>query len=655
MKLLFALLFFPLISFSQWQELNAPGMNVPGNQLPLNRETSCYFSAGSTFYYGLGSWDFSISAHYFDDFFTYDIITNKWSRKNSIAFGGRDYAFSSFINGKGYIALGSKTTGGISPVYNDCWEYDTLTDAWTQKADFPGIFGVYSCGFANSTMLYILSTRSPNAATSFNDLYQYDPSSNVWILKNTPPFTGRINAATFTIGNNSYVTGGSDSLFNFLTDLWMYEPSTDSWLQKTDCPASAYYRTFTAVAAGHCWMMRTYNDSLLDYDPVDDTWTKKKPVPNLLITATYSDTNAFYVVNNSINVMKYDIAADSFITICPFPIGVGGNSIVMNQHGYDRYGNVYDFATDSWTVDNIIKLYSPQWTFAINDTGYGFFNGVFSAYDPISLTIIPKAAMQTTSSGFAIFGKGYVLVSDTLWQYDTQADQWNQKMIFPGGLRYTPSLMAIGNNGYLYSGYSPDSGYIINDFWKYDPVSDMWTQKTALPAPVRENCLFAGGNFTGYIGNGSYGPGNYYGDLWEYNPATYSWASISNPIGGFAGGFSFIYNDHLYLGGGAEYYHMGDFLPHYNFYRYTSSIITSANEPNVKNEFSLFPNVVLDHLRLNSLSKISSLEIYNMQGLLVYKTLEKDATGFNIDVENFASGIYIVRYNGTITEKFIKQ
>src|SRR5437870_2821328 len=49
------------------------------------------------------------------------------------------------------------------------------------------------------------------AGSSFNDLWQYDPSINTWTQKASLPGQGRSNAAGFSIGNYGYIGTGQGS------------------------------------------------------------------------------------------------------------------------------------------------------------------------------------------------------------------------------------------------------------------------------------------------------------------------------------------------------------------------------------------------------------------------------------------------------------
>ncbi len=98
------------------------------------------------------------------------------------------------------------------------------------------------------------------------------------------------------------------------------------------------------------------------------------------------------------------------------------------------------------------------------------------------------------------------------------AQFWTQKADFGGAERRSPMAFSIGEKGYLGMGYN---GNFYKDLWEYDPVADVWTQKADFGGTAR----FAGVAFSignkGYVGTG-YDVNNTFNtsDFWEYDPLT---------------------------------------------------------------------------------------------------------------------------------------
>ena len=80
------------------------------------------------------------------------------------------------IGSKGYLGLG---TNNGNHLY-DFWEYDPVTDSWTQKAFFPATSRYLPTGLSTTTKGYVGLGES---TSTFKDLWEYDPASNSWTGK----------------------------------------------------------------------------------------------------------------------------------------------------------------------------------------------------------------------------------------------------------------------------------------------------------------------------------------------------------------------------------------------------------------------------------------------------------------------------------------
>ena len=100
-----------------------------------------------------------------------------WTQKNSIPVASGTYSAVSFsINNKIYVAGGCSS--GLTSNYNNTWEYDGLSDSWTQKVNMPmnGTYG--SSSFVLNNEGYVIGgwhrdNSSSSSPVSFN--YKYNP------------------------------------------------------------------------------------------------------------------------------------------------------------------------------------------------------------------------------------------------------------------------------------------------------------------------------------------------------------------------------------------------------------------------------------------------------------------------------------------------
>ena len=652
-KIFFLLLLLPFSLNAQWYELHAPGAIDYGSQMPVYRDYFMSFQCGSKIYYGAGSMYTSVGNHYFRDFYCYDMITMRWSRKNDFPFSLLTVGYTTSLNGKGYLLTCYR---GFSNnfISHECWEYDTLTDNWLQLPDFPGIAGTGLTTLRSGNFVYLLSTGDSTHATSTNFLWRMDPVSHTWLQMNVPVFIGRSNARSFTINNTPYITGGGDSLGNTLTDLWMYDETSDQWIQKSATP---FPFSKVVTESNQAWGVGGVNDSLYRYDPIADSWTSTSTLI-LASNAIGAVTDNIYQLLSNSSVEKYNIPGDSLSITNPAPIDIYGSSVVMSDHAYVG-NNLYDFANDSWTFDSTMDP-NARWYFCINDTCFTNHGG-FSSYNYNTHIYTPRASLSSGGAvigGFAANGKGYLTVdiggAIQLWEYNPVLDSWAQRTSFPGTYRYYEFIFSIGNKGYLLSGIDASTYLEIGDFWEYDPVADTWTQKSSPPLSYIN--VATGTASAGYIGQGEdeFQTG-YYGFA-EYNPQFDSWSVIGYPISETRlRRYLFTYHDMLYIGGGSERLNHQDYLSHFEFYRYNTSIVNSVSESSKMDQYIIYPSIVSDKVNIYSKTKISSIKIFDSIGKLIFNKTGLEKNELTVPVDGWANGIYfLIGDLGTIG-KFVKQ
>src|SRR5438132_1247465 len=131
------------------------------------------------------------------------VAQNTWMQKADFGGGTRIGAIGFSIDNKGYIGTG---LDGDYPYYNylnDFWEYNTVTDVWTQKGDFGGTERLNAVGFSIGSNGYIGTGIKEN--TLYKDFWEYDPSTNGWTQKANFGGTARFLATGFSIGNKGYI------------------------------------------------------------------------------------------------------------------------------------------------------------------------------------------------------------------------------------------------------------------------------------------------------------------------------------------------------------------------------------------------------------------------------------------------------------------
>jgi len=219
-------------------------------------------------------------------------VSAPWTQKANISSREEAYAFS--IGEKGYVGGGRMFTR-----FKDLYEYDPVTDTWTQKANSPD-FITAGVGFSVNGKGYAgMGYDSPEGA--LKTLYEYNPDTNTWSQKANLPGVGRIKAIAFTIGDKGYVGLGERGIIPrvFLSDFYQYDPGTDSWSSVASFFGGARRGTVGCSVAGKGYVGLGYGgdnyyySDFYQYDPGTDSWSLVASFPG----AAREGAVAFSIIN----------------------------------------------------------------------------------------------------------------------------------------------------------------------------------------------------------------------------------------------------------------------------------------------------------------------------------------------------------------------
>jgi hypothetical protein len=265
-----------LISLLNLHELSAQGWwfrKADFNQ--TSRTAAIGFSIGTGGYIGTG-YD---SSTYKRNFSAYNPATDIWTAVSSM--GGatgsglsRDAAASFSIGNKGYVACGQNS----NPFNLDLWEYDAVSDTWTQKANFAGSARRSAVGFALGGKGYVTCGQD---ATGFkNDLWQYDPTTNTWASKAAYPGTPRRLPVAFVIGTKAYVGTGDDGVFK--GDFFKYDATANAWFTVANYGGTPRYGAACFVIGTDAYVGTGYDNTLSNrkdfwkYNSTTNVWSSVK-------------------------------------------------------------------------------------------------------------------------------------------------------------------------------------------------------------------------------------------------------------------------------------------------------------------------------------------------------------------------------------------
>jgi N-acetylneuraminic acid mutarotase len=317
-------------------------------------------------------------------------------------------------------------------------------------------------------------------------------------------------------------------------------------------------KCYIAGGSGH--------SDLLEYDPLNNTWTTKAPIPQGV---------TMFAMGFVLNGKGY---------IC------GGNNA---SFGYLGSLLEYDPASDSWTAR------APFPT--------GKISGAFS------FTIGNKAYVGC--------GDDSSFILSSVYEYDPSADIWTSKTLFSGGFRSLPYSFSIGSKGYVGGGFQFAD---MNDLWEYDPAADSWTAKAALPAPGREATASFSSDDYGFVGLGQSGFTTVYNNVYQYDPLNDAWTTL--PVfsaGGRAWPVGFAFADKIYLGTGWNFTTFYNDLYYYDFVTGISETAGSHSGvyPNPSSQYiKVYSNE----------DKILKTEIYSFSGEMVISNQIKNNEAIDI-------------------------
>ena len=178
--------------------------------------------------------------------------------------------------------------------------YDLTTNEWTYYPFATGLLP--DTGFMIENVIYITSKIG-------NVFYAFDTVTNTFTQKADYPGTpNRRGAMSFDIADKGYLAGGAVSGTNacttevgcFTSNVYEYDPVTDVWVSKANMPkAIVFGSAISHNGKGYAGLGEIYGGTIAlgrlkspfwyEYNPVTDAWTAMQNYMNL---DTYSNTVA---------------------------------------------------------------------------------------------------------------------------------------------------------------------------------------------------------------------------------------------------------------------------------------------------------------------------------------------------------------------------
>ena len=312
------------------------------------------------------------------------IAQNDWTQKASIGTLGRYCAIGCSLDGKGYVGMGSNSSGNYG---YDFWEYNPINDSWTQKSSYPGGGSYAASTFAINGKVYVCLGAN-SSGNCKNDLWEYNPNNDTWLQKTSFPGTARYGASCFVINDKAYIgTGSYGNSSDYLFDFWEYDPATDTWDQKADFPGGKrnHATGFAIEDYGYLGLgssnSSTATNDFWKYNPNTNTWSG---ISNFLGNARHS------IVNFVINGKAY--------------VGTG-QDLIYNYNDFFEYNPLNNSWTPLISLPSGVHVRRNAIGFAIDNIGYfgtGYSTTIlndFWAFDPNCIAPLPTSNNVTINSG----------------------------------------------------------------------------------------------------------------------------------------------------------------------------------------------------------------------------------------------------------------
>lgn len=127
--------------------------------------------------------------------------------------------------------------------------------------------------------------------------------------------------------------------------------------------------------------------------------------------------------------------------------------------------------------------------------------------------------------------------------------EWKERIGF-GESIYGYKAFSIGEKGYITTGMSgdvSDENY-LNALWEYDPATSSWAQKADYPGPARRGTSSFVLNNEAYVGLGfrtsAIDGATRFQDFYKYNPGSNSWTQLNDFDGGARNAvYTFVVDD----------------------------------------------------------------------------------------------------------------
>lgn len=290
--------------------------------------------------YVAGGWNGSV----LDIVEVYDVSMDNWTKAAPLPSPGLNGAIQS-INGKLYVINGDNFDG-----VGNIWEYDPVTDNYTEKTSFGGGDSITSAVINDK--IYVISKVTE----------MYDPIEDKWTPKAPHPLPRQY--LTAQAANGKIFTFGGNRNPDLLHE---YDPETDNWTQKSSMPVMIDTPN-SEVVNGKIFVVGGDNSKeVWMYDPLEDVWTGPLDyeIPTARALAATAHVNgSIYVIGGCCPAAKSDanekgtilfpsVNAERKINVESLRLGRSTNITILINSNENQSFVLQEFIPLGWNLTRI--------------------------------------------------------------------------------------------------------------------------------------------------------------------------------------------------------------------------------------------------------------------------------------------------------------
>lgn len=231
------------------------------------------------------------------------------------------YDLSSAVLGNFVYAIGGIDNSGYTRTVE---KYNPELNNWVSAAPMNHPRGAFVSVVVNNKIYVIGGVNSPGSGTIYlNSTEEYDPGSNVWIVKSNMP-TPRSRMAAIVINSVIYVIGGIGRPGGLspeaLSTVEKYDVLTNTWTIVQSIPLSRAHMTYQSVnnklyliggadAAGN-----NIDNNVFEYDPLNNAFTQKQSIPTARIYSVSGLSNGkIYAIGGAMPFYSDDVESYNYV------------------------------------------------------------------------------------------------------------------------------------------------------------------------------------------------------------------------------------------------------------------------------------------------------------------------------------------------------